>query len=73
MSEEPAAKACYVGAPAIFALEQACQIIVDAFGRDYGCYLVGSALKRADWRDVDEVPGRALFLLPTNVGDFETQ
>ena len=45
-------KAVYVGAPAIFALEQACREINDAFG-GFGCYLVGSALERADWRDVD--------------------
>lgn len=46
-------KACYVGAPAIFALEQACTTINDAFGNSFGCYLVGSVLERADWRDVD--------------------
>jgi hypothetical protein len=45
-------KATYVGAPSIFALEQACQQINDAFG-GYGCYLVGSALERPDWRDID--------------------
>src|SRR4029077_18922075 len=45
-------KASYIGAPACFALEQACQILRDAFG-EYGIYLVGSALERADWRDVD--------------------
>lgn len=46
-------KPCYVGAPAIFALELACQHINAAFGGYYGCYLVGSALQRQDWRDVD--------------------
>jgi hypothetical protein len=46
-------KANYIGAPAVFALEQACQVITDAFGHSYGCYLVGSALERPDWRDVD--------------------
>ena len=45
-------KAVYVGAPACFALEQCCQHINDAFG-DFGCYLVGSAMERQDWRDVD--------------------
>lgn len=45
-------KACYVGAPAIFALEQACQHINKAFD-GFGCYLVGSAIERPDWRDVD--------------------
>lgn len=47
-----AGKATYVGAPACFALEQACQQLRDAFG-EYGVYLVGSALERQDWRDVD--------------------
>lgn len=46
------AKANYIGAPAGFALTQCCQIVNDAFG-NYGCYLVGSALERPDWRDVD--------------------
>lgn len=45
-------KACYVGAPAIFALELACTPINEAFD-GFGCYLVGSALERRDWRDVD--------------------
>jgi hypothetical protein len=48
----PQPKSCYVGAPAIFTLELECQHINEAFGR-YGCYLVGSSLERADWRDVD--------------------
>lgn len=59
MTEEPAPqpkrkKATYVGVPAIFELELACQEINAAFD-SYGCYLVGSALERADWRDVDVV------------------
>jgi hypothetical protein len=45
-------KANHVGAPAIFALEQACRTICEAFD-GFGCYLVGSALERPDWRDVD--------------------
>jgi hypothetical protein len=45
-------KACYIGAPAVFALEMACQHVNAAFG-GYGCYLVGSCMERADWRDVD--------------------
>lgn len=45
-------KACYVGAPAIFKLELACKTINDAYG-GFGCYLVGSAIQKADWRDVD--------------------
>lgn len=52
MSEEKRKKVSYVGAPAIFALEQACKPINRAFGH-FGCYLVGSALERPDWRDVD--------------------
>src|SRR4051812_11848261 len=51
-SAAPRKKANYVGAPAIFALEQACGDLCEAFG-GFGCYLVGSALERADWRDVD--------------------
>lgn len=46
-------KFCYVGAPAIFRLELACKQVNDAFGEHHGCYLVGSALQRPDWRDVD--------------------
>jgi len=42
----------HVGAPAIFQLDLACRQICEAFGL-YGCYLVGSALQRPDWRDVD--------------------
>jgi len=45
-------KASHVGAPAIFALTQACQDINRAFG-GFGCYLVGSATERPDWRDID--------------------
>lgn len=53
MSEgTPRAKGVYVGAPACFKLELACQPINDAFG-GFGCYLVGSALQRPDWRDID--------------------
>lgn len=49
---EPKKKASYVGAPACFALELACQDLRRAFPEG-GCYLVGSALERPDWRDVD--------------------
>lgn len=45
-------KASYVGAPAIFTLELACQHLNRAFG-GFGVYLVGSSLERPDWRDVD--------------------
>lgn len=53
MTEEPKrVKGIYVGAPACFELELACQHIIAAFPGAY-CCLVGSALERADWRDVD--------------------
>jgi hypothetical protein len=45
-------KASYIGAPAVFALELACQHINAALGH-YGCYLVGSSMEKANWRDVD--------------------
>jgi hypothetical protein len=47
-------KASHVGAPAIFALELECKHLNAAFG-GHGCYLVGSAAERPDWRDVDVV------------------
>jgi hypothetical protein len=48
-------KHCYVGAPAIFKLEQACLLLNHAWNHldSCGCYLVGSCLERSDWRDVD--------------------
>lgn len=44
-------RANYIGAPEFFELNQACRTITEA----YGCcvYLVGSALERRDFRDVD--------------------
>lgn len=52
---KPRTKACYVGAPAIFALHLACQQIKEALepASHCGVYLVGSALERPDFRDVD--------------------
>jgi len=53
---ETQSKSSYVGAPAIFLLELACRQINEAFGNPKSCancYLVGSAIERADWRDVD--------------------
>lgn len=50
--ESKATKGIYIGAPACFALELECRNICDAFG-GFGCYVVGSALDRPDWRDVD--------------------
>ncbi|RWN11745.1 hypothetical protein [Mesorhizobium sp.] len=56
MSEpEKRRKASYVGVPAIFKLELACKHLNKAYGTGHGCYLVGSALQRPDWRDVDVV------------------
>ena len=52
MPSEGRQKAIYIGAPKCFVLEWACRQITEAFDC-YGCYLVGSALERADWRDVD--------------------
>lgn len=52
MADEPRKKGIHVGAPACFALEQCCQQLQDSFP-GYGCYVVGSALSRPDWRDVD--------------------
>lgn len=45
-------KSCYIGSPAIFQLEQACSLINSSFG-GFGCYLVGSAIERPNFRDVD--------------------
>lgn len=53
MSEQPAAKASYIGAPACFALEMACKQVRDAFPLCLGIFIVGSALERSDFRDVD--------------------
>ncbi|RUU29781.1 hypothetical protein [Mesorhizobium sp. M6A.T.Ce.TU.016.01.1.1] len=50
----PKKKASYIGVPAVFKLELACKHLNDAYG-GFGCYVVGSALERPDWRDVDVV------------------
>lgn len=42
----------YIGAPDIFALDMVARTVAEAFDC-YGVYLVGSALDRPDWRDVD--------------------
>ena len=52
MGEMSSVKPSYIGAPAIFALEQACKHVKAAF-RGFGCFIVGSSLDRPDWRDVD--------------------
>jgi len=50
-------KVSHIGAPACFALEQACKDLRDAFCDPEdgysGIYVVGSCLERPDWRDVD--------------------
>lgn len=51
-------KGIYIGAPKCFALELACQQLWAAFDPAHGLggiYVVGSALERPDWRDVDLV------------------
>jgi hypothetical protein len=50
----PRKKTTYIGVPAVFKLELACKHLNDAYG-GFGCYVVGSALQRPDWRDVDVV------------------
>lgn len=58
-SEAPTAesrkKLSYVGVPAYWELQMACQELVRAYsnGTYGGCFLVGSVLERSDWRDVD--------------------
>ena len=80
MSDEPHRKVNYVGAPAVFALEQACAQVCEAFA-GFGCYLVGSAIDRPDWRDVDirfimraaidRARARIPFLLPEEETEAE--
>lgn len=56
MENTPKKKAVYIGAPACFALELALSQVVEAFGgysSGIGCYVVGSALEKPNWRDVD--------------------
>lgn len=43
---------CYIGAPEVFSLSLICDQVAKAFG-EHVCYLVGSALQRPDYRDVD--------------------
>jgi hypothetical protein len=48
-------KLVYIGAPAVFKLQLALRVVVEAFGgmSEAGCYIVGSCLERPDFRDVD--------------------
>ncbi len=43
----------WVPAPQYFNLNLCCRVIHDAYPNNYGIYLVGSALVRRDYRDVD--------------------
>jgi hypothetical protein len=45
-------RAHWIGAPEFFELNHACRAINEAYG-SFGIYLVGSSLKRRDFRDVD--------------------
>lgn len=44
-------RANWIGAPQVFRLNQACRVLVDAFGHNN--YLVGSSLSKREFRDVD--------------------
>jgi len=46
-------RANYLPSPHYYNLNQACVIINRAFSSSFGCYLVGSSIKRRDYRDVD--------------------
>lgn len=43
----------WIGAPQFFRLNEACVVVERAFSFGLGTYLVGSALKKRDYRDVD--------------------
>jgi hypothetical protein len=63
-------KASHLGVPLAFELELACQHINRAFD-GFGCYLVGSATYRSDWRDIDIVyimDDKAFDLMFPNAG-----
>lgn len=46
-------RAHYLSTVEYFRLDQAARIVRDAFGFGFGVYLVGSCLRRPDYRDVD--------------------
>lgn len=46
-------RAHYIGAPQFFYLDQAVRIVNDAFDFGFGCFLVGSSLRKREFRDVD--------------------
>jgi hypothetical protein len=49
----PQKRANWLPAPAAFNLSMACVLVNKAFGDHFGCYLVGSSLRKRDYRDVD--------------------
>lgn len=46
-------RADYLPVPHKFNLSMACNMIAECFGRNLGIFLVGSALEKRDYRDVD--------------------
>lgn len=55
-------RANYIGAPEFYHLNNVCRMVTEAFG--WHLYLVGSSLKRRDYRDVD-----IRLILPDNEFD----
>lgn len=53
MSRPPKRRAHYLPPDSLFGLHHACAEIMKAYPDCYGVYLVGSALERKDYRDVD--------------------
>lgn len=61
VADKRRSKGIYIGAPACYMLEVECRLLWEAFCSDDedserwsgGVYVVGSALQRADWRDID--------------------
>lgn len=49
----PMKRLCWVPAPAFFNLNACCFLINQAHPESYGVYLVGSCLRKRDYRDVD--------------------
>ena len=43
----------YIGMTGFYNLNMACRILTEAFGFGWGVFLVGSSLKKRDFRDVD--------------------
>jgi len=49
----PMRRANFLPAPHYFLLNQACAVVNQAFESSFGCYLVGSSLRKRDYRDCD--------------------